>query len=134
MKNSKYLSFLLSDGRFQIQAVILLLLLTTVFLLFNYKQNQMATLKRVQKEKEMVAKMKANPNADASVKLQGITHQDNKALALINGMIYEIGAAFGDYKLLEIKENSVVLLNVHTNQNKEIELSSSADGKISLKK
>ena len=42
------------------------------------------------------------------------------ATALIDSTVYEVGDTFGDYKLLQVNKNSLLLLNIRTNQNEEI--------------
>ena len=130
---NKYLAFFLKDQFFILHFVILTALGIGLIVFLRYESKQAQLLKTLQRERELVlgidpmknqirSKMipKTSPNAKWNGQLQGVFYQNKKVLVLINNTVYQEGDVLGDYKLLKINLNSLVLLNLRTQQKENI--------------
>ena len=133
----KYLTFFFRDQRFLPHFVILAALSGALVFLHQYAVKQRQSLKILEKERDLVLKIDEmknkihakmmvqedvqKPNLNSSpIKVEGMIYKNKQAFALINNVIYKEGDTFGDYKVVKISKNSLILLNSLTHEEEKI--------------
>ena len=134
---NKKLTFFFRDQRFLRHLVILAALSGVSVFLHQYALKQRQSLKTLEKERALVLKIDEmknkiyaktmvqddgrRPNLNSSqVKVEGMIYKNRQAFALINSTIYKEGDTFGDYKVVKITKNSLILLNSRTHEEENI--------------
>ena len=132
---NKYLKFFLKDQMFILHFIFFAALCAALIFLNQYKSRQARPLKILREERALVFKIDSmknkirsrmaqsgfsNLNLNPQVKVEGAIHRNGKAFVLINNTIYQEGDTFGDYKLMRINSNSLVLFNIRTHEEENV--------------
>jgi len=114
MKNKIIISFL-KDSQITSRLLLAACLIVVLIFLALLNNKQQAHLARLKEQKELAGKIPElelklrNPIADFNIILTGIIMDGGTRIAIINGIIVKVGDSVGEYKIINIEPNAVIL-------------------------
>ena len=136
---TKLIRFIIVEPHFRLQSTLFIIFAVVAILQLKTIQSQAKQLKQIKLEKEMIARIpdmekklmasairaggKTRPQIQmrgGAFVLRGTSTQDGIPRALIDETVYREGDSIGDYTVLQIAKDSVVLENKLTKETKNL--------------